>query len=168
MDATSEARFAEFVRTQWRDLVRAAVFLGASPHEAEDLAQQTLVRCYASWQRVTDASNRDAYVYRMLLNQLRDVRRTRWWRSRVDVEADSPVDDASSQVVVADAVHQALAGLTKEQREVVVLRYFVQLTEAQTAAALGIPAGTVKSRLSRALAALAGSDHLSELSEEHR
>ena len=48
------------------------------------------------------------------------------------------------------------------------LRYFVQLTEAQTAAALSVPAGTVKSRLSRALAALAGSDHLSELSEEHQ
>jgi len=168
VDATSEASFAEFVRTQWRDLVRAAIFLGANPDEAEDLAQQTLVRCYASWQRVTDASNRDAYVYRMLLNQLRDVRRTRWWRGRVDVEADRPVDDVSSQVVVADAVHQALDGLTKQQRDVVVLRYFVQLTEAQTAAALGIPTGTVKSRLSRALAALAGSHHLSELSEEHR
>jgi RNA polymerase sigma factor (sigma-70 family) len=71
-------------------------------------------------------------------------------------------------VVIADAIHQALAGLTKPQRDVVVLRYFVQLTEAQTADALGIPAGTVKSRLSRALAALAGSDHLTELSEEHR
>jgi RNA polymerase sigma-70 factor (sigma-E family) len=168
VDATSEASFAEFVRTRWRDLVRAAIFLGARPDEAEDLAQQTLVRCYGSWQRVTDAANRDAYVYRMLLNQLRDVRRTRWWRSRVDAEPDGRVDDASSQVVLADAVHQALDGLTKEQREVVVLRYFVQLTEAQTAATLGIPAGTVKSRLSRALAALAGSDHLTELSEEHR
>ena len=168
MDTTSEASFAEFVRSQWRDLVRAAIFLGAGPHEAEDIAQQTLVRCYANWQRVTDATNRDAYVYRMLLNQLRDIRRTRWWRSRVDVEADVHVDDASGQVVLADAVHQALDGLTKEQRDVVVLRYFVQLTEAQTASALSIPAGTVKSRLSRALAALAGSHHLSELSEEHR
>ncbi|KRC66707.1 hypothetical protein ASE12_19200 [Aeromicrobium sp. Root236] len=168
MDATSEASFAEFVRSQWRDLVRAAIFLGAGPHEAEDIAQQTLVRCYASWQRVTDATNREAYVYRMLLNQLRDIRRTRWWRSRVDVEADEHVDDASGQVVLADAVHQALDGLTKEQRDVVVLRYFVQLTEAQTASALSIPGGTVKSRLSRALAALAGSHHLSELSEEHR
>ncbi|MEV7395881.1 SigE family RNA polymerase sigma factor [Aeromicrobium sp. NPDC092404] len=168
MDATSEASFAEFVRTQWRDLVRAAIFLGAGPDEAEDLAQQTLVRCYSSWQRVTDAANRDAYVYRMLLNQLRDVRRTRWWRSRVDIEPDGHVEDVSGDVVTSDAIHHALAALTKAQRDVVVLRYFVQLTEAQTAAALGIPAGTVKSRLSRALAILAGSHHLSELSEEHR
>ena len=166
MDATSEASYAEFVRTRWRDLVRAAIFLGASSHEAEDLAQQTLVRCYSSWDRVTDATNRDAYVYRILLNQLRDARRTRWWRSRVDAEPDGKVDDASNRVVLTDAVHQALAGLSKPHREVVVLRYFVQLTEAQTAAALGINVGTVKSRLSRSLARLADSHHLSELSEE--
>ncbi len=168
MDATSEASYAEFVRSRWRDLVRAAIFLGASPHEAEDLAQQTLVRCYANWQRVTDADNRDAYVYRMLLNQLRDVRRTRWWRSRVDAEPDGRIDDASDRVVVADAVHQALDGLTKPQRDVVVLRYFVQLTAAQTATALGISVGTVKSRLSRSLARLADSHHLTELSEERK
>ena len=167
MDATSEASYAEFVRSRWRDLIRAAIFLGASPHEAEDFAQQTLVRCYANWQRVNDATNRDAYVYRMLLNQLRDVRRTRWWRSRVDAEPDGRVDDASDRVVTADAVQQALGGLSKPHRDVVVLRYFVQLTEAQTATALGISVGTVKSRLSRSLARLAKSHHLSELSEEH-
>jgi RNA polymerase sigma-70 factor (sigma-E family) len=166
VDETSEAKYAEFVRSHWRDLVRAAIFLGASPHEAEDLAQQTLVRCYAHWQKVTDATNRDAYVYRMLLNQLRDVRRTRWWRSRVDAEPDGRVEDATNRVVIADAVQQALGGLTKPHRDVVVLRYFVQLTEAQTATALGISVGTVKSRLSRSLARLADSHHLSELSEE--
>ena len=168
MDATSEGKYAEFVRSHWRDLVRAAIFLGARPDEAEDLAQQTLVRCYANWQRVTDATNRDAYVYRMLLNQLRDVRRTRWWRSRVDAEPDGRVDDASERVAIADAVQQALGGLSKAQREVVVLRYFVQLTAAQTADALDISVGTVKSRLSRSLARLADSHHLSDLAEERR
>jgi RNA polymerase sigma-70 factor (sigma-E family) len=168
VDATSEANYTQFVRSHWRNLVRAAVFLGAGPHEAEDIAQQTLVRCYANWQRVSDATNRDAYVYRMLLNQLRDIRRTRWWRGRVDAEPDGRIDDASDRVVIADAVQQALGGLSKSHRDVVVLRYFVQLSEAQTAAALDISAGTVKSRLSRALARLAGSHHLSELSEERR
>ena len=166
MDPRSEASYAEFVRASWRDLVRAAIFLGASPHEAEDLAQLTLVRCYSSWDRVAGATNRDAYVYRMLLNQLRDVRRTRWWRSRADVELDGSIEDATPRVDLSDAIHQALGGLTKAHREVVVLRYFVQLTEAQTADTLGITIGTAKSRLSRALARLADSDHLSELSEE--
>ena len=168
MDASAESGFAEFVRASWRDLVRAAIFLGASAHEAEDLAQQTLVRCYTQWPRVNDADNRDAYVYRMLLNQLRDVRRTRWWRGRVDFESDGAVSDASEAVVLTDALHRAMGALSKAHREVVVLRYFVQLSEAQTAEALGIPAGTVKSRLFRSLAQLAESKHLSELSEERQ
>ena len=156
--------YAEYVASHWRDLVRAAVFLGAAPHEAEDLAQTTLVRCYAKWDRVSGAANRDAYVYRMLLNCLRDARRSRWWRSRVDREPDEAVADDTEAVAVADAVHRALASLTKANRDVVVLRYFVQLTEAQTAEVLGIAPGTVKSRLSRALARLAASNHLVDLS----
>ena len=168
MDTSAEAEYAAFVRDRWRDLVRAAVFLGAGAHEAEDLAQQTLVRCFSSWERVHGADNTDAYVYRMLLNQLRDARRTRWWRGRVDVEHDTAIGDTSEQHALADAVERALGGLTKDQRDVVVLRYFVQLSEAQTAAALGVPRGTVKSRLSRSLAQLATSDHLSDLSRESR
>lgn len=167
MDSTQEAAYAEYVGTHWRDLVRAAIFLGADPHEAEDLAQTTLVRCYAGWTRVTGADNQDAYVYRMLLNALRDNRRARWWKSRVDVdvELDGSIDDHTNAVVLADAVHRALDGLSKVNREVVVLRYFVQLSEAQTATALGVPVGTVKSRLSRALAGLARDRHLQDIGE---
>ena len=167
MDRTEEAAYAELVRARWRDLVRAAIFLGADPHEAEDLAQTALVRCYTGWARVSGAENQDAYVYRMLLNALRDVRRSRWWKSRVDVEVDVDVriEDRAEAVVTADAVHRALDGLSKINREVVVLRYFVQLTETQTATVLGVPAGTVKSRLSRALASLAQDRHLQEIGE---
>lgn len=172
MDDDAEAAYSRYAAQQWSRLVRAAVFLGARPHEAEDLAQTTLVRCYAGWARVTNADNRDAYVYRMLLNCLRDQRRTRWWRGRVDVPTDvlaaERVEDTSEAVAVADAVHRALAGLTKPNRDVVVLRYFVQLNEAQTAAALGISAGTVKSRLSRSLARLAADRHLLDLTGENR
>lgn len=161
-----EVGYAEFVRDRWRDLVRAAVFLGASQSEAEDLAQQTLIRCYAHWRRVTGADNVDAYVYRILVNQLRDSRRSSWWRLRADGDADREVTDSSDAVATVDAVHRALAALSKANRDVVVLRYFVQLTEEQTATALHIPRGTVKSRLSRALATLAASDHLTDLAEE--
>ncbi|MEP9384766.1 SigE family RNA polymerase sigma factor [Nocardioides sp. KR10-350] len=166
MDAETEAAYSTYVAERWRDLVRAAVFLGAAPHEAEDLAQQTLVRCYAQWARVSGADNRDAYVYRMLLNCLRDARRSRWWRGRVDREPTGPdqsVGDSAEAIAIADAVHRALAQLSKPNREVVVLRYFVQLTEAQTADVLGIAPGTVKSRLSRSLARLAANSHLLDL-----
>lgn len=164
----SEAEFAAYVETAWPSLVKAAVFLGAAPHEAEDLAQATLVRCYTAWERVSAADNQDAYVYRMLLNQLRDARRSRWWRDRREspgatdglegLEESAP--DRSEAIATADAVHRALATLTTAARHVVVLRYFVQLSEAQTAEVLGVPPGTVKSRLSRALATLATNDHL--------
>ena len=177
MDTAAESAYAEYVAGHWASLVRAAVFLGASAHEAEDLAQTTLVRCYARWERVSAAENRDAYVYRMLLNALRDARRSRWWSSRVDRDleegpagreaAGTAGADTAEAVAVADAVHRAMATLTRAHREVVVLRYFVQLSEAQTAAVLGIPPGTVKSRLSRSLSRLAESSHLHDLTGEH-
>jgi RNA polymerase sigma-70 factor (sigma-E family) len=167
VDSDEEAAFTAYVEAAWPTLVRAAVFLGAGPHEAEDLAQQTLVRCYGAWERVTAADNREAYVYRMLLNALRDQRRSRWWKDRRDVptdeQLDRPTDDRTEALAVADAVHRALAGLAKPARDVVVLRYFVQLSEAQTAEALGVPPGTVKSRLSRALTQLAANDHLLDI-----
>jgi RNA polymerase sigma factor (sigma-70 family) len=106
----------------------------------------------------------------MLLNTLRDARRSSWWtrRSDVTVEATVPGGDFGERVALADAVHRALAVLPRAQREVVVLRYFVQLTEAQTANTLGIAPGTVKSRLSRSLARLAADDHLLDLTGEAR
>ncbi|MGN6722121.1 MAG: SigE family RNA polymerase sigma factor [Marmoricola sp.] len=158
-----EDEFADFVAGRWPTLVRAAVFLGAAPHEAEDLAQTTLVLCYRKWDRVRAADDRDAYVYRMLMNTLRSDRRTSWWRKR-DLRdlPDQPVGDGSEAAAIADAVHRAMSSLSIEQQNVVVLRYFVQLTEAQTAAVLGIPAGTVKSRLSRSIAALSANHHLAE------
>ncbi len=175
MDDENEVAYATYVEQVWGSLVRAAVFLGAMPHEAEDLAQTTLVRCYTGWDRVSKAENRDAYVYRMLLNCLRDTRRTSWWKKRADTEIDSStaaaaqeaassVIDAAEAVAMADAVHRALDCLSKPNRDVVVLRYFVQLTEQQTADTLGVPPGTVKSRLSRSLAQLASNDHLLDIS----
>ena len=164
-----EAEYAAFVDERWSPLVRTAVFLGASPHEAEDLVQATLLLCYRKWDRVRAAADRDGYVYRMLLNVLRSDRRSAWWRHRsphpVDGDAarDAAVGDAAEATAVADAVHRAMLVLSKEQREVVVLRYFVQLSEAQTAAVLGIRPGTVKSRLSRSLARLSADHHLADL-----
>jgi RNA polymerase sigma-70 factor (sigma-E family) len=163
-----EAEYAGFVAERWSSLVRAAVFLGAASHEAEDVAQATLLLCYRKWERVRAADDREAYVYRMLLNVLRSDRRSAWWRHRSrhpvsEVLTEAAVADAAEATALADAVHRAMLSLSKEQREVVVLRYFVQLSEAQTAAALGIRPGTVKSRLSRSLARLSIDQHLVDL-----
>ncbi|MDN4173996.1 sigma-70 family RNA polymerase sigma factor [Nocardioides sp. SOB77] len=162
-----ETEFAAYADEAWPTLVRAAVFLGCSLADAEDAAQSTLVKCFRSWAKVTGADNREAYVYRMLVNTVRDSHRRPWRRERS--HADVPHDrtgrghDPHGAVEVTDAVHRALGGLSKVNRDVVVLRYFVQLTEAQTAAALDVAPGTVKSRLSRALAQLATDHHLADL-----
>jgi RNA polymerase sigma-70 factor (sigma-E family) len=159
-----ENEFADYARRAWGSLVRSAVFLGCSPHEAEDLAQTTLVRCYTAWPNVSAADDRTAYVYRMLLNCLRDSRRRRWWGERpTEHLPETAGPDAAAAFETADAVHRALAGLSKGNRDVVVLRYFAGLSEQQTADALGVPPGTVKSRLSRSLAQLAADEHLTDL-----
>ena len=166
---TGESDFADYARESWGALVRSAVFLGCGLQEAEDLAQTTLVRCYTAWPSVVAADNRTAYVYRMLLNCQRDSKRRRWWGEQATERLPEPHgrgSDSMAGVDTADAVHRALAGLSKPNRDVVVLRYFAGLTEAETAEALGIPAGTVKSRLSRSLAALAANDHLADFQPE--
>lgn len=158
--------FSAYASARWGTLVRSAVFLGCSLEEAHDLAQTTLLRCYTAWGRVQRADNRDAYVYRMLLNSHRDSRRRRWWGERpTETLPERGGADPTDAVAVTDAVDRALGDLSKVNREVVVLRYYAHLTEQQTAEVLGIAPGTVKSRLSRALAQLATNSHLTDLSE---
>ena len=158
--------FSAYASARWRTLVRSAVFLGCDLDEAHDLVQTTLLRCYTAWRKVQSADNRDAYVYRILLNCHRDRRRRRWWGERPTATLpERSAINATDAVDVADAVHRALGDLSKVNREVVVLRYFAHLSERETAEILGIAPGTVKSRLSRALAQLATSSQLSDLSE---
>ena len=161
-----EIDFETYAAARWSSLVRSAVFLGCSVEEAQDLAQATLLRSYIAWSRVQRADDIDAYVYRSLINGLRDSRRRRWWGEHpTERLPDSTAPDETEAVVVADAIHRALAGLSKDHRDVVVLRFFANLSEQQTSHALGVEVGTVKSRLSRALAKLALDDHMLDLTE---
>jgi RNA polymerase sigma-70 factor (sigma-E family) len=162
-----DADFSAFAAARWSALVRSAVFLGCGVEEAEDLVQTTLLKCYGAWRRLERADNRDAYVYRVLLNAHRDSRRRHWWREQPTDLADDrrTTADAAEQVAITDSVERALGDLSPVNREVVVLRYYARLTEQQTADALGVPTGTVKSRLSRALTQLAANPHLTDHAE---
>ncbi len=154
--------FDEFAAVMWSRLVRAGVLLGADPHTAEDLAQVTLARCFASWSRVSRADNVEAYVHRMLVNAHTSSRRRSWWREHPnDPLPDAGLASHAPSVEDADDLRTALRRLPEGQRHVIVLRYFLDLTEPQTADALSISVGTVKSRASRALAALAHDPALS-------
>lgn len=164
---TKDEDFSAYATARWASLVRAAILLGCAHAEAEDLAQTVLIRCYISWEKVMKADDRDAYVYRTLLNAHATSRRRRWWSERpsADVAVDRHSADAFGLADLTDSVRRALAALGEQARAVVVLRYYADLSERQTAEVLGIPAGTVKSRLSRALTQLAGDPHLADLTE---
>lgn len=149
--------YRSFVQERYGPLVRAAVLLGCSRADAEDAAQDALARCYASWSRGRVADDPAAYAYRVLVNGIARARRRRW---RGEVPHADPPEPAAGAGVEAGVlqrttVRAALARLSPEHREVLVLRFFADLAEDRTAAVLGIPAGTVKSRTSRALAQLA-------------
>jgi RNA polymerase sigma-70 factor (sigma-E family) len=161
----ADDEFTDYASARWRWLVRSAVLLGCNLHEAEDLAQTTLMRCYVSWAKVVRATNQDAYVAKVLINCHRQSRRRHWWRESPTAQLpDSPHNsDATAVVDGTETVRRALAGLTPAHREVVLLRFYMQLTEGQTAETLGLPKGTVKSRLSRALEQLSTSPHLADL-----
>jgi RNA polymerase sigma-70 factor (sigma-E family) len=158
-----DGEFSDYASARWSALVRSGVVLGCTVDEAHDLAQTTLLRCYKAWHRVERADNRDAYVYRILLNCHRDSRRRRWWGEQpTDTVPDQVVPDITNEVVITDAVQRALDDLSPVNREAVVLRYYANLTESQIAHVLDIAPGTVKSRLSRAVAQLATNSHLIE------
>jgi RNA polymerase sigma-70 factor (sigma-E family) len=154
--------FDEYVVARRAALVRSAVLLGCPQPDAEDVVQTALLRCYRSWRRVQRAAQPDAYVYRVLVNAMRDARARRWFG---EVPTREMPDDAAEGPDLATglAVRRALAAMTREHREVLVLRFYADLSERDTADALRIPPGTVKSRTSRALALLAADDHLRSL-----
>ncbi|MFY9913909.1 MAG: SigE family RNA polymerase sigma factor [Nocardioidaceae bacterium] len=159
-----DEQYSAYVSARWTRLVHAAMLLGCSFHEAEDLVQSTFVKCYVAWDKVLKADDRDAYVYRMLMNTYTSSRRRFWGRERPSKVLPEPsAGDASGSVELADSVRRALAGLGEPARAVVVLRFFADLTERQTATVLGIPSGTVKSRLSRAMEQLSHDPHLIDL-----
>ena len=146
--------FSEYVAARRASLVRAVVLLGCPVVDAEDIVQTALLRCHRSWRRVQKADQPEAYVYRVVVNTLRDARARRW-------QGEVPTDDLPEQAVDAADDHltgldvrRALDSMRHDHREVLVLRFFADLSEADTAKALGIPAGTAKSRTARALAAL--------------
>ncbi len=156
--------FSDYVAARWTRLVRAAVLLGCSESEAEDLVQTALERCLMKWRKVQRADDRDAYVHRVLVNTLISSRRRRWTGEQPSADLpERPSQDETTSIDDIDAVVRALGLLSRDQRLAIVLRYYVQLSERQMAEVLGVAPGTVKSRLSRALTILANDPALSEL-----
>jgi RNA polymerase sigma-70 factor (sigma-E family) len=144
--------FREFVRLRYGELLRTAFLLTGSAHAAEDLVQTALLRVYRRWDRIEEPMS---YVRRIMANQ----RITLWRRigahERITFAPPEPsTPDSSSALVQRAELIEALRRLPQRMRAVLVLRYWEDLSEAETAALLGCSVGTVKSQASRGLARL--------------
>lgn len=158
LDVARDASFEEYVAgVSGRLFTMALLLTGRHRAEAEDLLQDVLERAYRRWGRITRNGDPDPYVRKMMVNASADRwRRLRYRREEPLAVGSSAVADGdqAGRVADRDVLLRALAGLPPHQRAVLVLRYFEDLTEAQTAAALGCTVGAVKSQASRALARL--------------
>jgi RNA polymerase sigma-70 factor (sigma-E family) len=152
-----DAAFDRFVVRVSPLLLRAAFLLTGDRGHAEDLTQVALLRVYERWEAID--SSPDAYAREVLVNLTRDRRRTlarRPQEAELDDGADVRVNEAMPQMVERDTVVRAVRRLPRRQREVVALRFFLDLSVAQTAMTLGITEGAVKAYAARALARLRG------------
>ncbi|MBU7598162.1 SigE family RNA polymerase sigma factor [Streptomyces sp. P38-E01] len=157
MTATAQVLdFEEYVRTRQAALLRSARRLVSDPLDAQDLLQTALARTCDKWDRIADKSLADAYLRRVMINT-----RTEWWRSRRLEEVPTDVlpevigvEDGIEQCADRELLLELLWALPPKQRSVVVLRHWEQLSTEETASALGMSVGTVKSTLHRALARL--------------
>ncbi len=162
MDAQAREDFRSYVAARSPALLRTAYALTGDRADAEDLLQTALAKTYLGWDRIREREAVDGYVRRVMVNT-----RTSWWRRRrVD---ERPTDelperpsghDPVADLALHDALWTALTGLPKRQRAMVVLRYYEDLSEAETADVMGVSVGTVKSATSRALARLRDSSGL--------
>ncbi len=147
--------FREFVLARGPALSRAAYLLTGNRSSAEELVQAALVKAALRWRRVIEAGNPEAYVRRIIVNE-----HISWWRRFGRRELAYPDPPGRPLADPSDhADHRldfavALARLPKRQRAVIVLRYYHDLSEADTAEALRCSVGTVKSQTHAALAKL--------------
>jgi RNA polymerase sigma-70 factor (sigma-E family) len=147
--------FDEYVRARTPALLRSAYLLTGDQHRAEDLVQDALIKTYRAWSRLS-TSNPDAYTRKVMYHL-----NISWWRRTrsAEISTEVPPDvaggaDEAGRSVNRMMLRDALSQLPPRQRAVIVLRYFEDATEAETAEILGITVGTVKSTASRALTKL--------------
>jgi RNA polymerase sigma-70 factor (sigma-E family) len=142
--------FEQFVVARSGALLRTAYLLTGNHQDAEDLVQTALLKAVPKWGRVRE---HEPYVRRILLHESVSRWRRRRWRE-TSTQSLPELPGSAADVDDRLVLRQALLRLAPRQRAVVVLRYFDDLTEAQTAEVLGVSIGTVKSQARDALARL--------------
>jgi RNA polymerase sigma-70 factor (sigma-E family) len=151
-----DAEFTAYLSARQPSLLRTAYLLTGDRHQAEDILQTSLAKLYLAWHKVNDRSSVDAYVRRIMVNENNSLWR-RGWKKREYAAEQLPEGDPHHDQYdegLSAALWDVVQSLPPKARAVVVLRYYEQMTEAETADVLGISVGTVKSQCSRALASL--------------
>jgi RNA polymerase sigma-70 factor (sigma-E family) len=157
-ESDKDAEFEAYMAARQPSLLRTAYLLTGDRHTAEDLVQTALAKLYLSWDKVQRRELVDAYVRRILVNENNSTWRRAWRRREVTTdevpEHGTVIDehDLGQKAALWDFVQT----LPRKQRAVIVLRFYEELSEAETAHVLGISVGTVKSLASRALASMRG------------
>ena len=153
------AAFTDFVGAHAGGLFRTAYLVVGDHQLAEDLVQESLVKTYVAWPRIRDHGKAAAYARRAVVTTAISWRRRRSFHERPsehvptgapESTAPDPVDGLGAR---DDLWHQ-LASLPPRQRAAIVLRYYEDLSESQTAEVMGCSVGTVKSQVSTGLARL--------------
>ena len=163
MAARDSAAFVEFVGARSGALFRAAYLMVGDHGLAEDLLQEALTKTYVAWPRLREIDKAEAYTRKAITTTA-----ISWWRRKA-WKNEKPRDDVPEigqsghveNFAQQDWLWQELQNLAPKQRAAIVLRYYEDLTEAQTAEALGVSVGTVKSQVSdglKRLRALLGAD----------
>jgi len=163
MDSRAEAGFAEFMRGRWSALVRLGYGLTGDLRLAESLAGSALAKAYASWPRVLRSGDPNVYVCRVMLNASLDrFRRRRAHQSGPGMPRGQGAAQQARNGDDRPALVTALMRLSASQRSVVLLRYWMDMTEAEVARALGCSVGSVRNQASLALAALRAGEGVAE------
>ena len=167
VDSADEEAFRSFIVQRSPTLLRTAYLLVNDRERAEDLLQTALVKTYQVWHRIRDISALEGYVRRTMATTA-----ISWWRQRrhreevVEHPPDQVGPDDAQARLDRDALWDQLRRLPAQQRAVIVLRYYEDLSESEIAGMLGVSAGAVKRHASRALATLRG--RITEENEEVR
>lgn len=149
--SSRDAAIAALFRDHYTRLVRLAFVMTSDAGLAEELAQEAFVRCHQSWRQIREEESAPAYLRATVVNLARSSLRRRLLEAR-HRSSSKPLDAASGQERL-DFI-RALQTLPAKQRACIALRYYEDLSEADTAKALGVSVGTVKSQTHRALARL--------------
>ncbi|MEV0668393.1 SigE family RNA polymerase sigma factor [Actinomadura luteofluorescens] len=156
MGRRDDESFVEFVAARGDALLRTAALMCGARQDAEDILQTALEKAYRHWGRLEAGSDPEPYVRRILVNLV--ISRSRRWKVLREIQMarlpETPADSPNHSVELRGTLMDELRKLGPRQRAVLVLRFWEDLSEAETAKALGCSVGTVKSQASRGLARL--------------